>query len=82
MLSTLGDENCLTLHFAICVFDLNDFFALWGRTGAVVTVSDNGSRGPRVAVRCDLEQVTFIPCLVLVKPRKPWTYNWLGKTVT
>ena len=34
-----------------------------------------GSRPCRVAVRCDLEQVTFTPCLVLVKPRKPWTYD-------
>ena len=29
-----------------------------------------GSSPGRVAVRCDLEQVTFIPCLVLVKLRK------------
>ena len=34
-----------------------------------------GSRPGRVAVRCGLEQVRFTPCLVLVKPRKPWTYN-------
>ena len=34
-----------------------------------------GSRPGQVAVRCGLEQVTFIPCLVLVKPRKPWTYD-------
>ena len=32
-----------------------------------------GSRPGRVAVRCGLEQDTFTPCLVLVKPRKPWT---------
>ena len=24
------------------------------------------------------EQVTFTLCLVLVKPRKPWTDEWLG----
>ena len=30
-----------------------------------------GSRHGQVAVRCGLEQVTFIACLVLVKPRKP-----------
>ena len=41
-----------------------------------------GSRPGRVAVRCGLEQVTFTPCLILVKPRKPWTYDWLGQTVT
>ena len=34
-----------------------------------------GSRPGRVAFRCCLEQVTFTPCLVLVKPRKPWTYD-------
>ena len=34
-----------------------------------------GSRPGRVAVCCGLEQVTFTACLVLVKPRKPWTYN-------
>ena len=34
-----------------------------------------GSRPGRVAVRYGLEQVTFTPCLVLVKPRKPWTYD-------
>ena len=32
-----------------------------------------GSRPGCVAVRCGLEQVTFTPCLVLVKPWKPWT---------
>ena len=31
-----------------------------------------GSRPGRVAVRCSLAQVVFTPCLVLVKPRKPW----------
>ena len=40
-----------------------------------------GSRSGRVAVRFVLEQVTFTPCLVLVKPRKPWTYDWLGQSV-
>ena len=34
-----------------------------------------GSRPGRVAIRCGLEQVTFTHCLVLVKPRKPWTYD-------
>ena len=29
-----------------------------------------GSRPSRVAVCCGLEQVTYTPCLVLVKPRK------------
>ena len=32
-------------------------------------------RPGQVAVRCGIEQVTFIPCLVLVKPKKPLTYN-------
>ena len=41
-----------------------------------------GSRPGRVAVCCGLEQVTFTPCFVLVKPRKPWTYDLLGQTTT
>ena len=51
-----------------------------GRTGAVVSVADYGpgvpgSRpGRRFAVPCGLEQVTFTSCLVLAKPRKPWTH--------
>ena len=32
-----------------------------------------GSRLGRGTVCCGLEQVTFTHCLVLVKPRKPWT---------
>ena len=40
------------------------------------------SRPGRVAVRCGLEQVTFTPCLVLVKRWKPWMYDFLGQTVT
>ena len=32
-----------------------------------------GSRPGRGTVCCGLEQVTFTHCLVLVKPRKPWT---------
>ena len=49
-----------------------------GRSGAVVRASDFGTRGPWFepwpgAVRCGIEQVTFTPCLVLVKPRKRWT---------
>ena len=31
------------------------------------------SRPGRGTVCCGLEQVTFTHCLVLVKPRKPWT---------
>ena len=39
-----------------------------------------GPRGPWLeprpgALRCGLEQVTFTPCLVLVKPRKRWTWS-------
>ena len=30
----------------------------------------------------DLEQITFTPCLLLVKPRKRWTDDRLGQTVT
>ena len=29
----------------------------------------------------DLEQITFTPCLLLVKPRKRWTDDRLGQTV-
>ena len=37
----------------------------------------------RCTVRFGLEQVTFMnPCLVLVKPRKQWTDDRLGQTVT
>ena len=32
-----------------------------------------GSRPGRGTVCCGLKQVTFTHCLVLVKPRKPWT---------
>ena len=32
-----------------------------------------GSRPGRGTVCCGLEQVAFTHCLVLVKPRKPWT---------
>ena len=44
----------------------------------MVSVVDYGPRGPRPGrgtVCCGLEQVTFTHCLVLVKPRKPWTDN-------
>ena len=48
------------------------------RTGAVVAsrTTDQGVPGSRPdlgTVCCGLEQVTFTHCLVLVKPRKPWT---------
>ena len=48
-------------------------------------ISDQGVPGltpDRCAVSCDLEQVTFTPCLVLVKPRKRWMDDRLGQTVT
>ena len=53
----------------------------------MVRASDLGPRGPwfepnRCAIHCGLEQVTFTPCLVLVKPRKRWTDDRLGQTVT
>ena len=41
-----------------------------------------GSNPGRCTFRCGLEQVTFIPCLVLVKHRKRWTDGRLGQTVT
>ena len=41
-----------------------------------------GSRPGCGTVCCGLEQVTFTHCLVLVKPRQPWTDDWLGLTVT
>ena len=41
-----------------------------------------GSRPGQVAARCGVDQVTFTPCIVLVKPRKPWMYDWLGQDVT
>ena len=40
----------------------------------MVSVADYGPRGPWFE--------TFTPWIVLVKPRKPWTYDWLGQTVT
>ena len=39
-------------------------------------ISDQGVPGSspgQCTFRCGLEQVTFTPCLVLVKPRKRWT---------
>ena len=53
----------------------------------MVRVSDFGPRGPWFepwpgAVRCGLVQVTFTPCLVLVKPKKRWTDDRHGQTVT
>ena len=41
-----------------------------------------GSIPRRCTFRCGLEQVTFTLCLVLVKPRKQWTDDQLGQTVT
>ena len=48
-------------------------------------ISDQGVPGSspgRCTVCCGLEQVTFTPCLVLVKPRNRWTDDRLGQTVT
>ena len=59
----------------------NLLLSVVGWTGAVVSATDYGPRVPgsrpgRVAVCCGLEQVTFPNCfIVLVKPRKPWTYD-------
>ena len=60
---------------------LGDGVAQWlGRR-----ISDQGVPGSnpgRCTFRCGLEQVTFTPCLVLVKPRKRLTGDRLGQTVT
>ena len=48
-------------------------------------ISDQGVPGSiprRCTFRCGLEQVTFTLCLVLVKPRKRWTDDRPGQTVT
>ena len=48
-------------------------------------ISDQGVPGSnpgRCTFCCGLEQVTFTLCLVLVKPRKRWTDDQLGQTVT
>ena len=48
-------------------------------------ISDKGVPGSspgQCTFRCGLEHVTFTPCLVLVKPRKRWTDDRLGQTVT
>ena len=48
-------------------------------------ISDQGVPGSiprRCAFRCGLEQATFTLCLLLVKPRKRWTDDRLGLTVT
>ena len=47
--------------------------------------SDQGVPGEnpgRCTFRCGLEQVTFTPCLALVKPRKLLTDDCFGQTVT
>ena len=51
-----------------------------GRSGAVDRASDFGPRGPSF----DSPPVHFVValCLVLVKPRKRWTDDRLGQTVT
>ena len=49
---------------------LAQWLASWTRDQGVP-----GSRPGRVAVRCGLEQVTFTPCFVLVKPRKLYMYH-------
>ena len=81
------------LIFAICVYSRDkitnmpknqDNMKFVGRTGAVVSIGtrDQGipCSGPDLGtVCCGLEQVTYTHCLVLVKPRKPWTddSDWL-----
>ena len=85
--STFWEVNVYLAQGSLVVFINHHNCLKRGRTGAVVSASDFGPRGPglspgRSAVRCDLEQVTFTPCLVLVKPRKPWTDDRLGQTVT
>ena len=60
---------------------------MWGRLAQWLAsqTTDQGVPGSstgRCAVRCGLEKVTYTHCLVLVEPRKPWTYDRRGKTVT
>ena len=57
---------------------LRSFQALWSRLAQWLTsrTTDQGVPGStpgRGTVCCGLEQITFTHCLVLVKPRKPWT---------
>ena len=52
------------------------------RSGAVVRASDFGPRGPWFEHFVVALSKSHLPCLVLVEPRKRWTDDRLGQTVT
>ena len=73
---TVSIKRFLLLYEVLISIKVIYKFERVGRTGAVVSVADYGvpgSRPGRGTVCCGLEQVIFTHCLVLVKPRKPWT---------
>ena len=76
--------HCLSFFSIVRnVNHVKKFFALpryqgWGGLAQLLAswTTDQGvagSRPGRGTVCCGLEQVIFTHCLVLVKPRKPWT---------
>ena len=76
--SWFSQRTILHVHVVCCAYNIHDIEM--GRTGAMVSVADYdhgvpGTRPDRGVIRCGIEQVTFTPCLVLVKPRKPGTYD-------
>ena len=73
--------NKLLLFFSI-VCAQGGGLAQWNLGPRTTDQGVPGLSPGRGAVRCGIEQVTFTPCLVLVKPRKQWTYDRLGQTVT
>ena len=73
------------MHFPSVVYEEGGGGGGGGGAGAVVRASDFGPMGTSFehrpgAVRCGLEEVTFTPCLVLVKPRKRKTNDRHGQT--
>ena len=76
------DISHVAAHFKAIPYVARTFYIV-ERTGAVVSgrrITDQGvpgSKPGRGAVRFGLEQFTFTPCLVLVKPRKKWTNDRL-----
>ena len=69
-----GKHEGADQHFCLPISPEGDGLAQW-LVSRTTEQGVPGSRPGRFAVRCGLEQVTFTPCLVLVKPRKPWTYD-------
>ena len=72
-------NNLLLFFSSVCA--QGGGLAHWNLGRRTTGLGVPGSSPGRGAVRCGIEQVTFTPCLVLVKPRK-WTYDRLGQTVT